>query len=236
MRLSEPWPEGFTINKRSPYGWRAKHPITGRRTFHHGVDVAMPVGTPLKAPADGVVVHKGSGASGGYTLIVKHADDLFTVYYHLAKPSHLLVGSRFEHGEVICHSGNTGASTGPHLHWEVRSPSRRWGKTVDPVPYLQGSPSVSLPVLKVDGKLGRNTWKAFQTALKDAGFYKGVPDGRPGVMTYRAVQAWAGVEIDGRMGPQTRRGVQQKLGVKADGVWGRITISALQRALNEGSL
>lgn len=135
MRLSEPWPEGFTINARSPYGWRV-HPITGKRTFHHGVDVAMPVGTPLTAPADGVIVHKGSGASGGYTLIVKHAPDLFTVYYHLSKPSHLNKGTRVERGEVIAHSGNTGRSTGPHLHWEVRR-SRTWGDTTDPVPFLE---------------------------------------------------------------------------------------------------
>ena len=230
MKLSQPWPEGFNINARSPYGWRT---LLGQRRFHHGVDVAMPVGTELRAPADGVIVHKGQGASGGITLIVKHADDLFTVYYHLAKPSHLLKGTRVERGEVIAHSGNTGRSTGPHLHWEVRK-SQRWGDTMDPVPFLQGAPSVAPPPLKVDGKLGRNTWKAWQTALKDKGFYKGVPDGRPGVMTYRAVQAWAGVKQDGRIGPITRRAVQEKLGVKPDGVWGRITISALQRQLNQG--
>ena len=234
MRLSQPWPEGYNINARSPYGWR-KHPITGKRKFHHGVDVAAPVGTELRAPADGVIVHKGSGASGGNTLIIKHADDLFTVYYHLQKPSHLLKGARVERGEVVALVGNTGASTGSHLHWEVRR-SRRFGDTVDPVPYLQGAPSVVPAALKVDGKLGRGTWKAWQTALLYKGLYKGVPDGRPGVMTYRAVQAWAGVKQDGVIGQQTRRAVQEKLGVKPDGVWGRITISQLQRQLNQGVL
>lgn len=234
MKLSQPWSAKYTINARSPYGWR-RHPITGKRTFHHGVDVAMPVGTPLTAPADGVVVKKGNGASGGITLIVKHADDVFTVYYHLSKPSHLLVGSRFEQGEVIAHSGNTGASTGPHLHWEVRK-SARWGDTVDPVPFLQGAPSVAPAPLKVDGKLGRQTWKAFQAALKNAGYYKGVPDGRPGVMTYRAVQEWSGATVDGVLGRETRRKVQERLGVKSDGVWGRITISELQRQLNQGRI
>lgn len=234
MRLSQPWPEGYNINARSPYGWR-KHPITGKRTFHHGVDVALPVGTPLTAPADGVVVKKGNGPSGGITLIVKHADDLFTVYYHLSKPSHFMVGSRFERHEVIAFSGNTGASTGPHLHWEVRK-SARFGDTVDPVPYLQGAPSVTPAPLKVDGKLNAATWKAWQAALKDAGLFKGVPDGRPGVMTYRAVQAWAGATVDGRLGPETRRKVQERLGVKSDGVWGRLTVSELQRQLNMGSI
>lgn len=234
MRLQQPWPEGFTINARSPFGPR-RHPITGRNTFHHGIDVAMPTGTPLNAPADGIVVHKGYGNSGGHTLIIKHADNLHTVYYHLQKASHLAKGARVQLGDLIAYSGNTGASTGPHLHFETRR-SRRWGDTMDPVPFLQGAPSVTPPPLKVDGRLGRNTWKAFQTALKRGGYYKGVPDGRPGVMTYRAVQEWAGVKQDGVIGPITRRAVQKKLGVKEDGIWGRLTISALQRALNDGSI
>ena len=234
MKLSQPWPEPHKINARSPYGWR-KHPITGRRKFHHGVDVAMPNGTPLTAPADGIVVKKGSGASGGFTLIIKHADDVYSVYYHLQKPSHLAKGARMLRGDVVAYSNNTGASTGPHLHWEVRK-SMRWGNTTDPVPYLQGAPSVAPAPLKVDGRLGRNTWKAWQAALKEKGIYTGVPDGRPGIMTYRAVQAWAGVKQDGVLGPITRRAVQEKLGVKPDGKWGRITISTLQRKLNQGVL
>ena len=234
MRLQQPWSDPYKVNARSPYGWR-RHPITGKRTFHHGVDVAMPVGSPLTAPADGVIVHKGDGASGGVTLIIKHADDLFTVYYHLQKPSHLEKGARVLEGDLVGFSGNTGRSTGPHLHLEVRK-SRRWGDTVDPVPYLQGAPSVAPAPLKVDGKLGRNTWKAFQAALKNAGYYTGVPDGRPGVMTYRAVQAWSGATVDGVLGLQTRRRVQERLGVKPDGVWGRLTVSELQRQLNQGRI
>jgi len=141
VRLSEPWPEPYTVNARSPYGWRV-HPITGKRKFHHGVDVACPTGTPLTAPADGTIVHKGAGASGGYTLIVKHAPDLFTVYYHLREPSHLNKGTRVERGERIAWSGNTGASTGPHLHFEVRHPTRTWGQTVDPMPYFEAEPEI----------------------------------------------------------------------------------------------
>lgn len=143
MRLSQPWPEGYNINARSPYGWRV-HPITRRRKFHHGVDVALPVGTPLTAPADGVVVKKGNGPSGGVTLILKHEDNRHTVYYHLQKPSHLAKGAKVKRGELIAYSGNTGASTGPHLHFEVRK-SARWGDTVDPVPYLQEPPVEPTP-------------------------------------------------------------------------------------------
>jgi murein DD-endopeptidase MepM/ murein hydrolase activator NlpD len=145
MKLSQPWPEGFNINARSPYGWRV-HPITGRRKFHHGVDVALPVGTPLTAPADGVVVKKGNGPSGGVTLILKHEDNRHTVYYHLQKPSHLAKGATVKRGDLIAYSGNTGASTGPHLHFEVRK-SARWGDTVDPMPYLQAEDIVE-PVIE----------------------------------------------------------------------------------------
>lgn len=235
MKLEQPWPPSYSINKNSPFGWR-RDPITGARKFHHGIDVALPQGTPLTAPADGVVVHKGSGASGGNTLIIKHASNLFTVYYHLARPSDLPKGARVKTHDVIAYSGNTGRSTGPHLHMEVRK-SQRWGDTVDPVPYLQGSPAVTGPsVVKVTGKLDRATWRAFQEALKASGHDPGVIDGRPGPRTYRAVQAWAGVKVDGVIGPQTRKAVQRKLGVKDDGIWGRLTVSALQRAINGGEI
>ena len=143
MELVQPWPAGYTINKRSPYGPRV-HPITKKRTFHHGVDVALPVGTPLTAPADGVVVHKNRTDSAGHNLILKHEGTWHTVYYHLQKASHLKVGDAVSVGDVIALSGNTGASTGPHLHWELRK-SRKWGDTVDPVPYLVSEPSKPAP-------------------------------------------------------------------------------------------
>jgi murein DD-endopeptidase MepM/ murein hydrolase activator NlpD len=136
MKLYEPWPEGYTINARSPYGPRV-HPITAKRTFHHGVDVALPVGTQLIAPADGEIAHKGNGASGGFTLIIRHEDNWHTAYYHLKAASPLAIGARVKAGDPIALSGNTGASTGPHLHWELRR-SRKWGDTVDPVPYMVG--------------------------------------------------------------------------------------------------
>jgi len=137
MRLYNPWPEPYRINKRSPYGPR-RHPITGQRgKMHHGVDVSMPVGTPLIAPADGQVAHKGSGASGGHVLIIRHQGNFHTVYYHLQQASHKHVGQQVKTGDLIANSGNTGASTGPHLHFELRR-SREWGDTVDPVPYLLG--------------------------------------------------------------------------------------------------
>lgn len=232
MKLYNPWPKGKTINKNSPFGWR-RDPFTGKRKFHNGVDVG---GTfDVTAAQDGKVVHVGWSANGGgNVVIIQHENNLFTVYYHGAHRPNLKVGDRIGQGQFIYKSGSTGRSTGAHLHFEVRT--KKSGGQVDPVPYLNGAPTISDPILKVDGKLESTTWKAFQTALRDAGHYKGVPDGRPGIMTYKAIQQWSGVRVDGRMGPQTRKAVQTKLGVKADGKWGKLTISALQRAINAGEI
>lgn len=234
MKLQNPWPDGYSINAKSPYGWRI-HPITGKRKFHQGVDVAGSF--PVHAPADGIIEHVGFSASGGgNVVIIKHASDLYTVYYHGAHKTEWVKGQRISKGDFIYQSGTTGASTGNHLHFEVRR-SRKWGDTVDPEPYLNGHEAVSKPqLLKVDGFMGRNTWKAWQTALKNAGHYRGIIDGRPGRMTYEAIQRWSGASVDGVLGSGTKKAVQAKLGVMADGKWGRLTISALQRALNAGTI
>jgi murein DD-endopeptidase MepM/ murein hydrolase activator NlpD len=97
----------------------------------------MPRGTRLIAPADGVVVHKGSGSSGGINVILRHEGTWHTVYYHLQKPCPYDIGARVKAGDFLAYSGNTGASTGPHLHWELRR-SRKWGDTTDPMPHVVG--------------------------------------------------------------------------------------------------
>ena len=230
MKLSNPWPKGYTINAGSPYGWR-RHPITGRRKFHQGVDVAGSF--PVTVAGDGVVRHIGySSRGGGHVVLIDHGEYV-SVYYHGAEKTGLRKKRRVSVGDFIYPSGTTGASTGTHLHLELRRAGGRWGNTVDPVPFLGGL--VSAPVLKVDGRLGRGTWREIQRALKAKGMFAGRIDGRPGPITYRALQTWANANPDGIIGPMTRRAVQAELGVKADGKWGRITISAMQRALNDGT-
>ena len=236
MRLVKPWPIGKSINPNGKYGMR-KHPISGAWKKHRGVDVAGQYAVTSAGP--GIVHHVGwSPKGGGHTVRIKHADNLYTVYYHGAHATKLKVGERVDAGTFIYRSGTTGASTGNHLHFEVRTGRLgQWGSDVDPMPYLIGAVSPSKPsLLKVDGRMGRNTWRALQTALQASGHYKGVVDGRPGPFTYKAIQSWVGVGEDGIIGPITRRAVQHRLGVKVDGVWGRETISALQRALNEGAV
>lgn len=239
MKLQKPWPSNKSINKGSYYGPR-KNPVTGQLKKHRGVDVG---GTfPVTAAGDGVVTkvafNGNKRTGGGHVVIIKHADRLHTVYYHGAHATALKVGDRVKAGDFIYTSGTTGASTGNHLHFEVRTGAGgAWGTDVDPVPYLEGLPGTPpAPAPNgVSGKLDKATWKQWQTALKDYG-YAGVIDGIPGPMTYKAMQKWAGVEQDGIIGPNTRKAVQKKLKVTADGKWGKITISALQRLLNTGKI
>jgi len=229
MRLSNPWPADRSINKNSPYGWRI-HPISKKRKFHRGVDVAGSF--PVTSAGDGVVRHIGfSRTGGGHVVGIDHGA-VWTFYYHGAQATRLRRGQRVEAGDFIYTSGSTGASTGAHLHFEVRK-SRRWGDTLDPELYLSERAPVASN--RVSGRLDKATWKQWQTALKDYG-YRGRIDGIPGRMTYRAIQRWAGVTADGVLGSGTRKAVQGKIGVRQDGKWGKLTISALQRKLNEGKI
>ena len=230
MRLSKPWPDGFSINPNGKYGMR-KHPITGKQTKHRGLDVA---GTfPVTSAGPGVVAHVGfSRTGGGHVVIIDHGE-VHTAYYHGAHKTALREGERVEAGTFIYTSGTTGASTGVHLHFEVRR-SRLFGTDVDPTPYLNGNAAAS--ALKVSGREDRATWKQWQTWLQEQKFYVGRVDGVAGSMTYKAIQAWVGTPQTGKLDLPTRKAVQTRIGVTADGVWGRGTWSTIQRKLNEGSL
>lgn len=110
----------------SGYGYR-KDPVTGKRRLHRGMDFAGRIGTPVKTVAAGVVTQ--SGKSGAYGLLVEidHGQGLVTRYAH-NKRVLVKVGDVVQRGDRISLLGNTGKSTGPHLHFEVR----RDGKTLNP--------------------------------------------------------------------------------------------------------
>ncbi|HOB92126.1 MAG TPA: M23 family metallopeptidase [Bacillota bacterium] len=122
------WPVVGPVSSR--YGWRA-HPVYKDTRFHNGIDIAVSVGTPVKATADGVVILSGTSGGYGLTVIIDHGYGVQTLYAH---NSRLLVkaGEVVTRGQVISYSGNTGVSTGPHLHYEVRV----GGKAVDPSIYM----------------------------------------------------------------------------------------------------
>ncbi|WP_434984662.1 peptidoglycan DD-metalloendopeptidase family protein [Vreelandella zhaodongensis] len=110
----------FEGNYRLSSGFnpRRKHPVTGRISPHNGTDFAMPVGTPIIAPANGRVERVGNHHAAGRYIEVRHDNGYRTRYLHLSRPL-VSQGERVEMGERIALSGNTGRSTGPHLHYEV---------------------------------------------------------------------------------------------------------------------
>lgn len=141
-RLDQAWAERARVLAATPtgqpvpgffshgYGWR-KDPFTGRREFHHGVDIVADTGTPILAPADGVVTRARRVAGYGKMVHLSHGYGMATRYGHL---SEILVrpGQKVSRGDIVGRVGSTGRSTGPHLHYEVFKSGRR----VDPRKYL----------------------------------------------------------------------------------------------------
>lgn len=105
--------------KVSGFGMR-QHPIFNTIKHHTGFDFALPVGTPIWATADGVVDFVGANSSGyGVQIRIKHSETITTLYAHLSRVA-VKRGQRVKRHEYIGRSGNTGQSSGPHLHYEVR--------------------------------------------------------------------------------------------------------------------
>jgi murein DD-endopeptidase MepM/ murein hydrolase activator NlpD len=115
----------------SPFGLRI-HPITQVRSVHTGIDVGATEGTPIRAAFYGVVEKAAVSSDYGNFVLMKHGDNLYTLYGHC---SELLVepGMVIRAGETIARVGQTGIATGPHLHFEVRLGTLK----ADPLPLFQ---------------------------------------------------------------------------------------------------
>jgi murein DD-endopeptidase MepM/ murein hydrolase activator NlpD len=121
----------------SPFGPR-RHPLLGIADFHSGIDLAAAAGTPIHAPAAGVVVEAGWRGAYGRYLRIRHDATFETAYGHLSAYAFGMgVGTRIDRGEVIGYVGATGRVTGAHLHYEVLA----GGVAIDP----QGPAVASLP-------------------------------------------------------------------------------------------
>lgn len=122
------WPLRGRIS--SPFGWRT-HPILRERHLHTGLDIAVPEGTPIHAAAAGRVSQVGWSGDYGILIVVDHQGGYSTYYAHLSR-TRVEVGQYVEQGQALGLSGNTGLSTGPHLHFEIREGA----VPVDPLIYL----------------------------------------------------------------------------------------------------
>lgn len=130
---TETLPSNMPVNmgyKSSSFGWRVD-PFTGQMAFHEGLDFLAETGTPIHAAASGIVVTAEKTTDYGNLVKIDHGAGVETRYAHISK---ILVkpGDRVAKGQLIAEVGNTGRSTGPHLHFEVRLN----GIALDPRKYL----------------------------------------------------------------------------------------------------
>lgn len=127
----------------TPRGWPAEgrisslfgnreHPLYGIRKFHSGIDISVPTGTPLHATADGVVSFSGRAANNGNITVIEHGLGYSTIYAHNTRNA-FRAGQTVKRGDVVAYAGSTGASTGPHVHYEI------WknGQSIDPMPFIK---------------------------------------------------------------------------------------------------
>ena len=117
----------------SRFGFRSD-PFTEKQTFHRGLDFSVPAGTSVRATGDGIVLAVQQQRGLGKVVKISHGNDILTVYAHLSK---ILVdkGQVVSRGEIVAESGNSGRSTAPHLHYEIRIA----GRPVNPAGYILDS-------------------------------------------------------------------------------------------------
>jgi murein DD-endopeptidase MepM/ murein hydrolase activator NlpD len=127
----------------SSFGER-EDPFNGEGAFHSGIDISAPDGTPVRATADGEVSDASMGAGYGREVVLNHGHDVLTVYGHLSAVA-VLPGQHVKQGQVIGYVGQSGRSTGPHLHYEVRVHN----VPVNPHKYLR---TTYAQVSKLDGE------------------------------------------------------------------------------------
>ncbi|MBP5707960.1 MAG: M23 family metallopeptidase, partial [Alphaproteobacteria bacterium] len=125
------------IRVTSDFGPR-KAPIAGATSWHKGIDISVPTGTPVYATANGTVeyIADQGNKDGGKYILIKHGDSRFrTAYFHLSDNNILKVGDTVRAGDLIGKSGNTGNSTGPHLDYRIfyTAPNKSFGWGADAI-------------------------------------------------------------------------------------------------------
>lgn len=124
-------PTGGVIT--SGYG-RFRYYFGGRSSCHKAIDIAAPVGTPLAAPNRGRIVYSGFNPTRGLNLVIDHGLGVYTCFFHLNE-SYIKKGDIVSKGDIIASMGNSGLSSGPHLHWEM------WvnGRQINPMDWVKNS-------------------------------------------------------------------------------------------------
>jgi murein DD-endopeptidase MepM/ murein hydrolase activator NlpD len=150
----------------SPFGERPGPLGGGGSRMHRGIDFAAPIGTPVRAAGDGVVINVGPRGAYGHYVRIHHDETYQTAYAHLSRYADRLErGARVRQGEIIGYVGSTGRSTGPHLHYEVLVD----GSQVDPFeirPSFAGS--IKAGAVGSVSAVGRAFWSAGKAVTRTA--------------------------------------------------------------------
>jgi len=133
LSFANPLPDA---QRSSEYGWRLD-PFSGRQVFHEGLDLIAPMGSPIRAAADGKVIYAAYHFQYGNMLDLDHGNGLMTRYAH-AQSLNVKAGDVVKAGQLIALLGNSGRSSGPHLHFELRYK----GVPQNPLRFLANRPAV----------------------------------------------------------------------------------------------
>ena len=130
------------------YGYRT-HPVLHHRQMHAGLDFAMPVGTPIYSTANGVVLSAGIQPGYGHMVEIRHNFGFGTRYGHLNGKYLVKQGDFVRKGDIIAYSGNSGLSTGPHLHYEIRFIS----KALNPINFVNWKQENYKDIFQKEGQI-----------------------------------------------------------------------------------
>ena len=130
------------------YGYRT-HPVLHHRQMHSGLDFAMPIGTPIYATANGVVLSVGIQPGYGHMVEIRHNFGFGTRYGHLNGKYAVKQGDFVKKGDIIAYSGNSGLSTGPHLHYEIRFIS----KPLNPINFVNWKQENYKDIFQKEGQI-----------------------------------------------------------------------------------
>ena len=131
--VGNPFDENWLPYVSSKYGYRI-HPISGVKDYHTGVDIGLPEGTPIKAGGAGTVLESGNNGNYGLAILIDYGNGITARYAHCSALN-FTVGQTVQAGDIIALVGNTGSSTGAHLHMEVI----KNGRFINPFFFVDGT-------------------------------------------------------------------------------------------------
>lgn len=162
-----------------------------RRGYHTGVDYGMPVGSDVVSPTNGTLHQNGDGRAAsdgrGFFVTIVGDDGVGHCLYHLSQNGIVSTGSRVTEGQLVGKSGNTGQSTGPHLHWETRNSVDDQNSDFAPANWLFGAAPTSAPSTQLHVKL-EGDYRTIRSTPGGTAIGKIAPNSFGGTLDYEVLE------------------------------------------------